>query len=289
MSWYQVTCARASCTIAWSGDAAAKARMYLRLRGDSSSGGSAAPTFAPMTKATSMLPRLSFRQFQLLASAVVGGGLLLTAIWVARGRGPYPVFLAMELGEGPDTHGLAAGGLTFIVVMIPCLAVIFGLRALSPLPPLRQKLSREGLAAARAEYRAVMDGTGAHRETARVARALGIAAAGGVVGAGIRCGWFEAWFGDPGSLEAARATAVAFGLAAGLLHGRRALERLGYAVALCGVSAGVLPAATWYLGLRPDALQIELTLPILVGGLPGGLLFAVVRWLAGRASSRGSP
>lgn len=236
-----------------------------------------------------MLPRLSFRQFQLVASAVLVGGLLLTAIWVARGRGPYPVFLAMELGEGPDTHGLAAGGLTFIVVMIPCLAVIFGLRALSPLPPLRQKLSREGLAEARAEFRAVMDGTGAHRETARVARALGIAASGGVVGAGIRCGWFEAWFGDPGSLAAARATAVAFGLAAGLLHGRRAVERLGYAVALCCVSAGVLPAATWYLGLRPDALQIELALPIMVGGLPGGLLFAVVRWLARRASSRGSP
>jgi len=233
-----------------------------------------------------MRTRLSTRQFQLLASAVVVAGLVLTAAWVVRGRGPYTLFLAMELGEGPATHGLAAVGLTFIVVMLPCLAVIFGLRALSPLPPLREVLSRQGLSAASAEYRAVMDGTGAHRETARVARALGIAAAGGNVGAGIRCGWFEAWFGDPGSLTAAVVTAVLFGLAAGLLHGRTALERLGYAVAFCGVSAGVLPAAIWYLTIRPDALQFELALPILLGGLPGGLLVLVVHWLTKRRKER---
>lgn len=229
-----------------------------------------------------MRPHISFRQFQLLASAILAAGLLLTAIWVARGRGLYPMFLALELGEGPATHGFAAAGLTFIVVMIPCLVAIFGLRALSPLPPLRQELSRDGLTAARADLRAVMDGTGVHRETARVARALGIAAAGGVLGAGVRCGWFDAWFGDPGSLAASVATGLLFGLVAGLLHGRTALERLGYASAFCGVSAGVLPAAIWYLTLRPDALQLELALPILLGGLPGGLLVLVVRWLVTR-------
>lgn len=235
-----------------------------------------------MTAAPSMRPHISFRQFQLLASAILAAGLLLTAIWVARGRGLYPMFLALELGEGPATHGLAAAGLTFIAVMIPCLVAIFGLRALSPLPPLRQELSREGLTAARAEFRAVMEGAGAHRETARVARALGIAAAGGALGAGVRCGWFDAWFGDPGSLAASVATGLLFGLVAGLLHGRTALERLGYAVAFCSVSAGVLPAAIWYLTLRPDALQLELALPILLGGLPGGLLVLVCRWLATR-------
>ena len=208
-----------------------------------------------------MRPHISFREFQLLASAILAAGLLLTAIWVARGRGLYPMFLAL---------------------MIPCLVAIFGLRALSPLPPLRQELSREGLAAARAEFRAAMDGTGAHRETARVARALGIAAAGGVLGAGVRCGWFDAWFGDPGSLAASVASALLFGLAAGLLHGRTVLERLGYAVAFCSVSAGVLPAALWYLTIRPEALQFELSLPILLGGLPGGLLVLLVRWLVTR-------
>jgi hypothetical protein len=77
-------------------------------------------------------------------------------------------------------------------------------------------------------------------------------------------------------------TAVLFGLAAGLFDGRTALERLGYAVAFCGVSAGVLPAAIWYRTIRPDALQLELALPILLGGLPGGLLVLVVHWLTKR-------
>jgi len=90
-----------------------------------------------------MRPHLSTWQFRFLASAVVAAGLVLTAVWVARGRGPYTLFLAMELGEGPATHGLAAGGLTFIVVMLPCLFVSFGLRALSPLPPLRKGFSRQ--------------------------------------------------------------------------------------------------------------------------------------------------
>ena len=108
-----------------------------------------------------------------------------------------------------------------------------------------------------------------------------------MIGAGVRCGWFDAWFGDPGSLAAAVTTALLFGLAAGLLHGRTAVERLAYTVAFCSVSAGVLPAGIWYLTLRPDAQQFELALPILLGGLPGGLLVLLVRWRADAVVSRG--
>ncbi|UQA56984.1 hypothetical protein [Polyangium aurulentum] len=197
--------------------------------------------------------------------------LALTVYWVATGSGPYAVFLAAELGENPATHPLAAAGLTFIVTEVPALVLMFVLAAFT----LRRngRDPREMAAATRAEIRAAVEGKGADPESLRAARNFGIAAGGGVAGAAIRAGWFEAWFDDPGALAPAIVVAALFGLVAGLVHGRTALARLGFCIALVAVSLGSLPAVAWYLERRPEPLTVELLLPIFVGGLPGALLF----------------
>jgi hypothetical protein len=203
--------------------------------------------------------------------------LSLTVYWVAAGIGPYAVFLAAELGENPATHPLAAAGLTFIVTEVPALVLMFVFAAFT----LRRegRDPREIATAARAEIRAAMDDKHADPESLRAARNFGIAAGGGVAGAAIRAGWFEAWFGDPGALAPSVVVAALFGLVAGLVHGRTALARLGFCVALVAVSLGSLPAVAWYLERRPEPLTVELLLPIFVGALPGGLLFwAVTHW-----------
>jgi len=221
--------------------------------------------------------RLSLLQVRVATLLIVALGFALTAIWVLGERGPYPLFLALELGEGPDTHPLAAAGLTFIVVMVPALAVILGIMAFSPL---RVQFNRHEIARARAEFREAMEGKGAHAESQRGARYFGVAASGGIVGAGIRAGWFEALFGDPGSLAAAVVVSLSFGLVAGLLHGRTARGRIGFVVAFCVVALGSLPAVAWYLERRPEPLTFELLLPIFVGGIPGAILFFVIaRWI----------
>jgi len=205
---------------------------------------------------------------------IVGGllcavALSLTVYWVATGTGPYAVFLAAELGEDAATHPLAAAGLTFIVTEVPALVLMFLLAAFT---------RREGrephamTADARAEIRAAVNRE-ADPESLRAARNFGIAAGGGVAGAAIRAGWFEAWFGDPGGVAPAIVVAALFGLVAGLVHGRTALARLGFCIALVAVALGSLPAVAWYLERRPEPLMVELLLPIFVGGLPGTLLF----------------
>ncbi|MCY1008569.1 hypothetical protein OV079_24010 [Nannocystis pusilla] len=133
----------------------------------------------------------------------------------------------------------------------------------------------------RAELRAALQDKG-DPESLRAARNFGIAAGGGVAGAAILAGWFEAWFGDPGAVAPAIVVAALFGLVAGLVHGRTALVRLGSCIALVAVSLGSLPAVAWYLDRRPEALIVELLLPIFVGGLPGALLFWAVTSMSRR-------
>lgn len=229
------------------------------------------------------MPRLSVLHARVLAALVFFGALSLTAYWVLAGRGLYPTFLALELGEGPETHPLAAAGLAFIVLMVPGLVLILALAMMSPL---REQFHPRQIAIARAEFRAAMNGAPQHRESQRGARNFGIAASGGVIGAGIRLGWFEAWFGDPGSLTASVVVALLFGLVAGLVHGRSALGRLGFCVSLAGVSLGSLPAVTWYLERRPEPLTIELLLPIFLGGLPGAIAFWGFSWWMERTTYR---
>ncbi|MDI1450208.1 hypothetical protein [Polyangium sp. 6x1] len=217
---------------------------------------------------------------------LVGGllcavALALTVHWVKTGTGPYAVFLAAELGEDAATHPLAAAGLTFIVTEVPALGLMFVLAAFV--------LRREGRDPgemtdfARAQIRGAMDGEGTDPESMRAARNFGIAAGGGVAGAMIRAGWLDMWFGDPGSLVAAVVVAALFGLVAGLVHGRTVLARLGFCIALVAVSLGSLPAVAWYLELRPEPFTFEFLLPIVVGGLPGMLLFWGVTYAVRRA------
>ncbi|MDC3961385.1 hypothetical protein [Polyangium jinanense] len=209
------------------------------------------------------------------------GALALTVHWVATGTGPYAVFLAAKLGENPAQHPLAAAGLTFIVTEVPALVLMFVLAAYMLRREGREP--REMVDAARAEIRAAMDDNHADPESLRAARNFGIAAGGGVAGAVIRAGWLEDWFGDPDALAPAIVVAALFGLVAGLVHGRTALARLGFCIALVAVSLGSLPAVAWYLERRPAPLTIELLLPIFVGGLPGALLFWGVTFLVRRA------
>lgn len=216
---------------------------------------------------------------RIIGGLLCAGALSLTVYWVATGTGPYAVFLAAELGEDPATHPLAAAGLTFIVTEVPALVLMFLLAAFT--------LRREGgvpgamAGAVRAELRAALQDKG-DPESLRAARNFGIAAGGGVAGAAILAGWFEAWFGDPGAVAPAIVVAALFGLVAGLVHGRTALMRLGSCVALVAVSLGSLPAVAWYLDRRPEPLIVELLLPIFVGGLPGALLFWAVTSMSRR-------
>ncbi|MDI1482714.1 hypothetical protein [Polyangium sp. y55x31] len=218
---------------------------------------------------------------RILGGLLCAAALALTIHWVASGTGPYAVFLAAELGEDPATHPLAAAGLTFIVTEVPALVLMFVLAAVT----LRRegRDPREIIAAGRAEIRAAMDDKHADPESLRAARNFGIAAGGGVAGAVIRAGWLDMWFGDPGALAPAIVVAALFGLVAGLVHGRTALARLGFCIALVAVALGSLPAVAWYLERRPEPLTIELLLPIFVGGLPGALLFWGVTVLVRRA------
>jgi len=221
--------------------------------------------------------RLSALQLRIATGLVFLAGLSLTVYWVLARRGPYPKLLELELGDSPATHPLAAALSTFIVTTVPGLLLVLVLAWFSPV---REKIHPRNLPAAYAEYQEAMEGRGKHRESMRAARNFGIAAGGGVVGACIRSGWFEAWFGDPGSMTAAILVALAFGLVAGVIHGRRPLARIGFAFALAGVSLGALPAVAWYLELRPEPLLIELLLPIFVGALPGTLVFwGCAKWI----------
>ncbi len=223
------------------------------------------------------MPRLSLAQIRAITAILLTGGLLLTVYWVAAGRGPYPLFLALELGEGPATHPLAAAGLTFIVIMVPATALIIALAMVSPL---RSADHPQQFKDVLHQIRAGIKDESINPEQRRAAHAIGIAAGGSVIGAGIRAGWFEAWFGDPGSLTAAASIAAAFGIIAGLVHGRTMLARIAFSVALVILSLGALPAVGWFLERRPEPLTFELLLPIFVGGLPGGLVFlGVTKWI----------
>jgi hypothetical protein len=223
------------------------------------------------------MPRFSIAQIRAMAAIILAGGVLLTVYWVAAGQGLYAIFLALELGEGPSTHPLAAAGLTFLAIMVPATALIMTLAMLSPL---RGAFHPQQFKNARHQLRAAMDGKSSNPEQQRAAHAIGIAAGGSVVGAGIRAGWFEAWFGDPGSFTAAASIAAAFGIIAGLVHGRTMLTKIAFSVALVILSLGALPAVGWFLERRPEPLTFELLLPIFIGGLPGGLVFlGVTKWI----------
>lgn len=216
---------------------------------------------------------LSALQFRALSLLLILAGLALVMYWVAGRRGLFLFFFNRHLGP-PEQNWPIAAGLCFICGMLPMLIGVIVLRTITDMPSLGEEL------------RQARHGAGADpKKIARArhwGRSFGIAGGGAVLGAFIRAGFFEAWFGDPGAWSASGITAGIFALAAGFSHappGRRLGLGALYSLAFGIFGMGAVWVTYKYLEMRPEPFTFEFILPLFIGGLPGGALVGAVSLL----------
>ncbi|EYF02463.1 hypothetical protein [Chondromyces apiculatus] len=221
--------------------------------------------------------RLTERTFQSLSLLAFSLCVACTVAWVVTGSGPYPFFRSLQLDVDPERNDATAAFLTFLATLLPGLALILLLHRHADVPPLRGKRDAPAPLTFGQRPQARDD---AARDTERFAINFGLAAGGGVAGASVLAGWYPDWFGDEATLQQALCFAVPLAILAGIRQGRTWSARILYTVAFCVVSVGCLPTTSIYLTMRPDpVLTAEFLLPVMIGGLPGGLLVLLVhRW-----------
>ncbi|AKT39601.1 hypothetical protein [Chondromyces crocatus] len=215
------------------------------------------------------IPRNTDRTLRSFAFLLLIVGLSLALACVVSNSGPHPSFRELHLASSRVFNELLASGLTVGVSLLMVSPIAFLVHRYIDVPQRRAEDSRDDTVPTRR----------AGRGDEHLAIDFGVAAAGGIVGAGVLAGWFPDWFGEEGTLAQALCFVLPLALLAGLRQGHTWGARALFAVAFAVVGLGCLPATEVYLGVRPDpVLTAEFLLPVAIGGLPGGLLVLLVRW-----------
>ena len=94
------------------------------------------------------------------------------------------------------------------------------------------------------------------------------------------------WFGEPIGLPAGLIIAAAGGLVVGWLTGENAINKVFQTLAGVIFSFGVVIGTVWYLKGRSSVWNLELLLPMALGGLPGVVAYFLFRRLEQKPSTR---